>query len=87
VDKFVHEEIDVDTLPYLTEEHLEKLVRGVTSLPPRMRVVVLLLTWGCRLRVIQGVSTIGARLRILAAVDQLRDGACHTDHTTDLGFL
>jgi hypothetical protein len=31
VDKFVHEEIDVDTLPYLTEEHLEKLVRATRS--------------------------------------------------------
>lgn len=37
VDKFVHEEIDVDTLPYLTEEHLEKL--GVSTIGARLKIL------------------------------------------------
>lgn len=39
VDKFVHEEIDVDTLPYLTEEHLEKLVRVILTIEHRRHII------------------------------------------------
>jgi len=36
-DKFIHEEISVDTLPYLTEDHLEKM--GVSTIGARLKIL------------------------------------------------
>lgn len=37
VEKFVSQEVDMDTLPYLTESHLEQL--GVTTIGARLRLM------------------------------------------------